>query len=372
MKICYLADWRSIHTLRWIKFFAERHDVDLISLDYSKNDARLFGPDEYEKLGVRVHLVGREGAERFSTPFKVRGLIKKIQPDIVHSHYASHYGFLGAFSGFHPLVITAWGSDVLIEPQESFSKNFQVKYALKRGDLFTCDGENTAIKLAELGANKDRIARIYFGVDTTNVNPNKSNPELFKKYLKDKSSLVILNIRGFSSVYDPDTFINAIPLVLTSFPNTVFAMAREGEERKKYMEKVKDMGIEQSVAFIGNIPSVDMPSFLASADIYVSMSVSDSGISAATAEAMASGIPVISTNVADIGLWVKDGQNGFVIPKGSSQDLADRLNYLLSNENVRKSMGQEARRTIVERQDYRTEMAKMGSIYMRLVEEGTK
>jgi glycosyltransferase involved in cell wall biosynthesis len=132
------------------------------------------------------------------------------------------------------------------------------------------------------------------------------------------------------------------------------------------------MGIQDAVAFIGNIPSNDIPSYLASSDIYVSTSTSDSGIAASTAEAMACGVPVISTDVADIRIWVLDGKNGYVIPKGDGHALSSRINALLSDPAAWRLMGQEARRTIVERQDYRTEMAKMGSIYMRLVEEGTK
>jgi len=87
---------------------------------------------------------------------------------------------------------------------------------------------------------------------------------------------------------------------------------------------------------------------------------------------MACGVPVISTDVADIRIWVLDGKNGYVIPKGDGHALSSKINALLSDPAAWRLMGQEARRTIVERQDYRTEMAKMGSIYMRLVEEGTK
>jgi len=373
MRICYLADYRSIHTMRWIRYFSEEHhDVHLISLNFSETEKRPFVPSDYEKIGIKVHLLDRTGFGKYMAPSRARRLIAHIEPDLIHCHYVSHFGFLGAKSGFHPLVITAWGTDILIEPQQSFMKSFQVKYALKRADLATCDGENTASKLVELGVPKDRVQRIYFGVDTQRASPDRRDRKVFQKYLRDDNTKVVINIRGFSPVYDPDTFINAVPDVLKAHPNTVFIMARESEERKKYEEMVRKMGIQDAVAFIGNIPSNDIPSYLASSDIYVSTSTSDSGIAASTAEAMACGVPVISTDVADIRIWVLDGKNGYVIPKGDGHALSSKINALLSDPAAWRLMGQEARRTIVERQDYRTEMAKMGSIYMRLVEEGTK
>lgn len=373
MRICYLADYRSIHTMRWIRFFSEAgHDVHLISLDYPDTEKRPFLPSDYEGIGIKVHLLQRTGLGKYLAPSKARKLVAQISPDIVHGHYVSHYGFLAAKSGFHPLVITAWGTDILIEPEQSSMKRYQVRYALKRADLATCDGENTASKLVELGVPKERVQRIYFGVDTQRASPDRRDRAIFKRYLKGEGSKVIINIRGFSPVYDPDTFIKAIPDVLKAHPEAFFVMAREGEERKKYEEMVRGMGLQDTVAFVGNIPSNDIPSYLASSDIYVSTSTSDSGIAASTAEAMACGVPVISTDVADIRVWVKDGVNGYVIPKGDSQALAERISVLLSDPARWTAMGREARRTIVERQDYRTEMAKMESMYRKLVEEAKK
>lgn len=132
------------------------------------------------------------------------------------------------------------------------------------------------------------------------------------------------------------------------------------------------MGIESSVKFIGDIQFAKLPLYLASADIYVSTSISDSGISASTAEAMATGLPVISTEVGDIRIWIEDGKNGFVISKGDSKALAEDLLFLLDDENRRKLIGQEAHSTIEQRQDYYKEMAKMENIYRELAKEAKK
>jgi L-malate glycosyltransferase len=159
---------------------------------------------------------------------------------------------------------------------------------------------------------------------------------------------------------------------LERFPGTIFVIARGGERRKIYEDMVKSMGIADSVKFVGDIQFAKMPLYLSSADIYVSTSISDSGIAAATAEAMASGLPVISTEVGDIRIWLEDGKNGFIIQKGDVKSLAERIIYLLSDDQKRIAIGKEARHTIEERQDYYKEMAKMENIYQELAKGARK
>ncbi|HTY46052.1 MAG TPA: glycosyltransferase family 4 protein [Methanomassiliicoccales archaeon] len=367
MRICFLSDFRSIHTLRWLKFFVPKHEVHLVSLEKPSGDGRMLSPEEYTKIGIRIHLVNGQRARRVLVPFEVRRTIKQIQPDIIHCHYISHYGFLGAFSGFRPSVMTAWGTDVLIEPDESTVKRFQVKYALKRADIVTCDGENTVAKLVALGVPPEKVQRIYFGVDTARASPDKRDPQVFAKFKKTADSPVIIDIRGFTPVYDPATFIKAAVKVLKERPDALFVMAREGDERKQFEDLVATLGIKGNLAFIGNIPADKIPVYLASTDIYVSTSLSDSGIAASTAEAMACGAAVISTRVGDIDIWIHDGVNGFVIEKSDTDALADKINALLVDEQLRRSIGIKARESMLERQDYNKEMGKVESLYEKLI-----
>ena len=366
MRICFLAGLHYIHTYRWVKYFSQNHEIHLISLRYPESEFKIVGPKDYEQIGVKVYQVDREGAGKILAPLRIRKLMKRIDPDVAHAHYITHYGFLGAFSGFHPLVMTAWGTDVLIESKESFWKGFQVKYALKRTDFVTCDGENTSDRLIELGVPEENISRIYFGIDTKKANPDKRDKSVFREHMRDNETKVVINIRGFNPVYDPDAFIDAVPAVVKDFPDTVFLMAREDPQKTQMEQRVRSMGLENHVKFIGNVPADRIPAFLASSDIYVSVSLSDSGISASTAEAMACGVPVISTDVGDARIWIENGKNGFLIPRGDSKALAEKIRYLLADENARLAIGREARRTIVERQDYHKEMAKMEKIYEEL------
>jgi len=371
MRLCFLADLRSIHTVRWISFFAENHDVDLISFDYPEKD--LMQPKELElaQKGVSIHKISKNILRLPFSAFVVRRLIKKINPDVVHAHYVLQYGFFGAFSGIHPFVITAWGSDVLIDPKKSVFHNAIIKYALNHADLLTCDGDNTRLAMIGFGQDKQKIKKILFGVDTKKYNPNKRDKNKFIDIFGECPDKVIIYIRGFREVYDAGTLIDAIPLILKETPDAKFVLAGGGEQKEDLQKKVESMGYSISVKFVGNISQNDLPYFLASSDVYVSTSLSDSGIAASTAEAMASGLPVVSSECGDIHEWIEDGINGYIFPKGKSDILAKQVTHLLSDRNTRESFGRKCREIIETRQDYYKEMKKVEQAYRELKEGRT-
>jgi glycosyltransferase involved in cell wall biosynthesis len=104
-------------------------------------------------------------------------------------------------------------------------------------------------------------------------------------------------------------------------------------------------------------------------DVYVSTSLSDAGISASTAEAMACGLPVVVTDTGENEKWVDNGKNGFVVSVKQPEILAKKIIYLLKNKEAGKKMGENARKVIEERNDYYREMGEMEEIYKKLTKE---
>ncbi len=81
---------------------------------------------------------------------------------------------------------------------------------------------------------------------------------------------------------------------------------------------------------------------------------------------MACGLPVVITRFGDNEKWVTDGEGGFVIPPGEPGILAERLIYLLKNQEVRRRFGQVNRRTIEEKNNYHKEMAQVDRLYQEV------
>lgn len=368
MRICYIAFGGSIHTKRWVDYFAVKgHDVHLITPErvcanfiegVKIHPLKGLGP----RIGVKAYLIN-------AIPFLVqtKALVKRIQPHLVHAHYIMGPALLGALSGVHPLVLTAWGSDVSYLTEVSKIRKWTVKLALTRADLITCDAEHIRRTLVGLGADPKTIATVGFGTDTRNFSPKKRS-ESIRTRLGIFNSPAVISRRFLEPLYDVESLINAIPLVLREVPDAKFVIAASGPQEGELRELAKSLGVTESIRFIGGIDDKDFPEYIASADIYVSTSLSDAGISASTAEAMSCGLPVITTDFGDNGRWIINRRNGFLVPLRDPRMLAQKIIWLANNEDTRKRFGRINRAIIKKRNDYCMEMEKMEHLYMTLVD----
>lgn len=365
MKICYLANAAHIHTERWINYFAGHGwKVDVITWHPPTNNSLIHQDVDVHRILFPPHYIARYGAL-----LEIARLIKKIRPDIVHAHYISHFGILaglyGWLSGFKPIVLTAWGSDVLIDPKGF--KKWLVKYALKKADCVTCDAEHMIEELIGFGTDPKKIEHIYFGTDIQKFNPRQKSEKLGEK-LGVLNSPTIISIRTLKPIYDVGSLITAIPLVLKEVPETKFVIAGRGSQEAELKQLAKSLGVSDSIRFVGFIPNAELPKYLASSNIYVSTSLSDAGIAASTAEAMACGLPVVITDFGDNRNWVEDNVNGFIVPLKDPKALAEKIIYLLKNEGLRMKFGMRNRKIIEDRNNYYKEMEKMENLYIDLVE----
>src|SRR3989344_3917230 len=370
LTICFLGSASSIHTLRWIHFFAEEgHHVHLFSFDplLSHYDLGNIIFHELKKIQLVdswiVNLV-------LASPLKrhLKKILIEIKPDIVHAHYVTDYGSLGVLSDFHPFILTAWGSDILIVPKKFFLTEFSVRYYLQKADLITCDAEHLKKEMEVFGAKASKIKIINFGIDTEKFKPGLIDQEL-KKRLGITNQKVVISLRSLYPVYDLKSFIKAAAIVIKEYPNVKFIIIGDGPQEKELKNLVENLGISDAVIFTGFINRKDIPFFLGMSDIYASISLSDAGIASSTAEAMACELPVVVTDVADNKEWIKDGENGFVIRPENPKELASKVIYLLRNKQVRKEFGSRSRKIIEDKNSYHNEMAKMEKFYYKFVDK---
>jgi glycosyltransferase involved in cell wall biosynthesis len=370
MKICYLADAGSIHTQRWIKYFVDKgHTVHLIS-------KRPFDCNHMD--GVTLHLLKRlPDSPKFSsinlllTLPQTKRLLRKIAPDVLHSHYVTDYGTFGALSGFRPLVVSAWGSDVLLDPKRSKIIRILINKVLQEADLITCDGENSKLAMIDLGIDSKKIILISHGVDIVRFNPSLRDGGLRRK-LGVLDEPLVISTRKLEPIYDVQSLLKSIPLVLKDFPDARFVIAGEGSQRENLALLAESLGVSNHITFTGNIAHEELPKYLASSDVYISTSLSDGGMAVSTLEAMASGLATVVTDAGDANRWIIDGENGFIVKAKSPELLAKRIIYLLQNREILEKFGSINRRLIEESADYYKEMEKVERLYEKLVEEHSK
>ena len=110
MRICYFANLSTVHTQRWVNYFAEHGwKVDVITWHPHASDLKLHQNVAVHRIFFPPHYFARWGAL-----LEITLLLGKIKPDIIHAHFISHFGILAALysrlSGFRPIVLTAWGA----------------------------------------------------------------------------------------------------------------------------------------------------------------------------------------------------------------------------------------------------------------------
>jgi len=359
MRICFLGDIRSVHIQKFIKYFTKEHETYLISFDYLGDKRVQIGVDFFNNLGTHVYILKK--SQLLFSPFITRRIIHIINPDLVQAHFVTNYGFLGAFSGVHPLVISAMGDDILVHPVHNKLYHILVTYALHNADFLTCDGVNSITALKNFGVSEKRIALIYPGIDMLLFHPSKKQ-KLF-------SNKIIFYPRGFDEIYDTVTLFKVIKIVHQHLPDVRFLLLGVGTELTRFKNAIMKIGMNESVQYLGYVPNNELPVYLASSDISVTTSLSDGGIPVSTIEAMACGVPVISTNAGDAMLWIKNGETGYVVDKCDYTAMATRIIELLIDDERRLQFGKKSRQIVEIDQDYNFEMEKIEFLYNKLIME---
>lgn len=358
MKLCFLAGANSIHSYRWIKYFAEAgHEITWISLAQSIFDSI---------AGVRYFEIDSSGgpAGLLRAAITTRRIVADCRPDVLHVHSVGSYGMVGLLSGFAPIVATPWGSDV-IYGKKSLLKRPLIAAILRRAAMITCDAWHMRDEVMAFDVPAERIHIINFGIDTERFSPRPHDPAI-RSANRLGDAPAVISLRNFEPVYDIPTLLKAVPGVLVRYPDTRFMLVGRGSLEGQLKALADQLGIAESVRFVGFVPNDQLPATLCSLDVYVSTSLSDAGIAASTAEAMACGLPAVITDSGENGRWIADGSNGFLVPVSQPEVLAERLIQVIGDADLRRRVGRAGRATIQERNDYRAEMAKMEALYRRV------
>lgn len=361
MRILFVTGAASVHSERWVSFFADRgHDVTWVSLGEPPTRA-------YESLRF-VELPRHHSAplRPLSYARALRKLVREVQPHVVHAHQVWIDAIVAAASGFHPLVVTPWGSDVLLAPKSRLKRPL-ISWALRRADLVTCDGENTAQAISTLGVPRPEIELVYFGTNVDRFTPEHSGTGA-RSRLELGTRPVVLSLRSLRPLYDIETVVRSVPGVLEACPDAAYVIAGDGAKRAELVALAEALGVTEAVHFVGQVNESDVLDLMAAADVYVSTALSDSGLAASTAEAMACGLPVVVTDTGSVRDWIDDRVNGDIIPIQSPGVLADRISDLLLDGPRREAWGAMNRRIIVERNNYGLEMTRMEELYLRVSE----
>jgi glycosyltransferase involved in cell wall biosynthesis len=253
------------------------------------------------------------------------------------------------------------GDDILIHPFKSIFYNWLVMYAINNADFIICDGINSKNNLLAFGISPDKILVVYPGVNVQLFHP------LYNIIRPDNK--MIFYPRGFDKIYDTDTLFSVISIINKIDPDIKFMLLGLGTELERFKNMIISYGLEKSVKFLGQVPNNELPIYFAISDVSITTSLSDGGIPVSTIEAMACGIPVVSTDAGDAALWVRDGISGYVVKKQDPEQMVDRIIELLNDNEKRLRFGMNARKIVEIDQNYNLEMKKIENLYFKLLND---
>ncbi|MCF0147273.1 MAG: glycosyltransferase [Clostridium sp.] len=359
MRICYLGDANSIHTKKLCCFFRDKgYDVSVISL----NDGEIDGVKVYS-MEMKIENQGNSISKirYLKNIMKIKKIIRNIKPDILHAHYATSYGLIGALSKYKPYIVSVWGSDVYDFPNKSFIHKALLKYNLKKADIILSTSRAMA---KETNKYTDKNILITpFGVDIDMFKPNKANKE-------KNSDIVIGTVKTLEDNYGIEYLIRAFNIMLKKNKklNLKLIIAGKGSKEVELRKLCKEFDIEEYVEFLGYIDQKKVPRVFNSFDIAVFPSIFESfGVAAVEAEAC--GIPVIVSDAEGLMEATSSEYSSLIFKKRDINDLVNKIETLVYDNELREIMGINARKFVEENYNYIDNFNYMNSIYLDLTKK---
>jgi glycosyltransferase involved in cell wall biosynthesis len=145
-----------------------------------------------------------------------------------------------------------------------------------------------------------------------------------------------------------------MPAVVKQFKNAKFIVSGKGQsnEMNKLIAYAKKVGVKDNLVFTGYFPDKKLPKLYQAADVFA-FSTFYEHHPFAVLEALSTGLPVVTTRVGGIPETIENGENGFLVQPFNSAQFADKILYLLDHPTKAQEMGLLARKTILERFDWR-------------------
>lgn len=349
IKICFFADGESVHTQRWLREIAARgFDVVLITRRTQQNS-------EFKTYVIEP---GCSRAGWLLGLLKIRRLIHKVSPDIVHGHYITSYGLWASFSGIKPLVLTAWGSDILVSPKKSRLVRWLTGWVLSKADLITADSSDTLNEIKNYSPLAE-LKQVQWGVDVTKFH---SSP-----HAKERDVLNIVSLRNWTPNYNIDLILYAFGDLVKKLPSyhIHLHLLGGGELEVLLKKQAESLGITSQVTFHGMVNEERLLEILLNADISISIPTSDA-TAMSLLESMAAGLPVIVTDLEANRQWI-DQSGGRIVAVRDKDSITHALVELAKDHGLRTQMGQRNRVVIEKAASRQDQMDKMARLYESLI-----
>jgi glycosyltransferase involved in cell wall biosynthesis len=364
LKLLLLADANSPHTIKWVEFFVVSNHVEVFVFTLNSCKTTLYSDFSVPVCSFFTHselprnVVGFTKLNYLRALPKLKDFIKKIKPDIIHAHYASSYGLLASLSGFHPFVLSVWGSDIFSFPKKSLIHKFIVKKNLQIADRVAATGHILAQETQKY-TNKE-ISITPFGIDI----------EFFKKSENklSRDEFIVGTVKSLETVYGINYLIEAFSLLCKKHPDKALKLmiVGDGSQKNALIQICEQHNIRDKVMFTGYIEKQNLPQYYNMLDVFVALSLSES-FGVAVLEACSCSIPVVVSNVGGLPEIVKDGVSGFIVQSENSLEASIAIETLMNNPELSKTLGENGRKRVEMNYNWEKNATVMLDIYKEVI-----
>lgn len=301
----------------------------------------------------------------------------KDKPNIVHAHFGrAGYGFLKLKKIFKlPLITTFYGYDLTLLPNQYPEWKKKYKKLFREGDLFLAEGNHMKKCLVELGCPEEKVIVQHLGIDLRQI-------KFMSRKLNNNEEIRILISSSFTEKKGIPYAVKAFNLVKQKNPELKLKLTIIGDspgrttgenEKKEILNIIKKYNLEDYVDMLGYQPYSVFLRELYKHHIFLHPSVhassgdTEGGAPVSIIEALASGMPILSTTHCDIPEVVKNGESGYLVPERDVNALTERLEFLVLYPRRWEQMGKKGRAHIEKNYDIKKQVQRLEEIYDKII-----
>ena len=323
-----------------------------------------YGSDLEEQLdqaGIKTWFLGKGPGFDWRTYYRLHRVFKEFRPHIVHTHvHVMRYAF-PSLVYFKPRLMVHTVNNIAEREIEPRARWLQ-RLAYQRGVIPVAVAREVAASLERLYGIGN--CRVVWNCIPTDLYASPQAPRELWRARQGFSTddILFICVARFAPQKNHALLINAFAKGPASDPKAHLVLAGQGVLRAQSQERVNQLGLTGRVHFLGL--RTDIPDVLGAADIFV-LSSHYEGNPLSVIEAMAAGLPIVSTAVGGVPELLRNGQEGFIVQPGRAEELSQAMMTLLRDAGLRKAMGAAAAARAKEKFD----VAAMVRAYEELYDE---
>lgn len=301
--------------------------------------------------------------------FKLARFLKKESIDVVYTH-SSKAGVIGRLAArlAGVKVVHHYHGFAFHERQNLILRAFYVaveKFAAGCADLLLCDAhENIQKALANGIGRPEQFQVLRCGIDTQELlRIPADSAGLRQEFQIPASAPVVGTVGNFKSQKSPMDLLRVAETVISRRPDTFFFLAGDGPERPMLESRIAQSSHPRQIILAGW--RRDIASVYQLMDVFYLMSLWE-GLPTVLSEAKWFGVPVVATAVDGTKEAIEDGVTGFLVPPGAVDLASDRIISLLTNPDIRRSVGSTAKSKLFPEYDLKNTLPNLEHILLRV------